>query len=155
MPSDEEWMGRALQLADQAALHGDVPVGAVIVSRDGVELGAGENRRELDQDPTGHAEIVALRAAAQRIGHWRVESATLFVTLEPCAMCAGALVNARIERVVFGALDPKAGAVVSLFSIGQDSRLNHRFDVTGGVRETESAERLRSFFKKLRDAGEK
>lgn len=155
MSSDEKWMRRALELAEQAGQRGDVPVGAVIVSAQGEELAAGENRREAEQDPTAHAELVALRAAARVTGHWRLESATLYVTLEPCPMCAGALVNARIARVVYGTPDPKAGAVDSLFSIGRDARLNHRFEVTSGVLRAECAARLRDFFQKLRDAGEK
>lgn len=155
MSSDETWMRRALELADHAGEHADVPVGAVIVSAGGEELGTGENRREVEQDPTAHAELVALRAAARATGHWRLESATLYVTLEPCPMCAGALVNARIARVVYGAPDPKAGAVDSLFTIGRDARLNHRFEVTSGVLQAECAARLRGFFQKLRDAGEK
>lgn len=149
------FMRVALEEADRAAQHGDVPIGCVIVDGDGQELARGENRRELDQDPTAHAEIVALRAAAERVGHWRIENATLYVTLEPCPMCAGALVNARVPRVVYGAADPKAGAVDTLFGIGRDARLNHRFEVSGGVLADECAERLRAFFAKLRAAGEK
>ncbi len=145
----------ALAEADAAALHGDVPVGAVIVDTDGRELARDHNRREVLADPTAHAELYALRAAAARRGHWRLEGATLFVTLEPCPMCAGALVNARIARVVFGAHDPKAGALSSLFTLGSDTRLNHRFAVTGGVLAAEGARRLTEFFAKLRAAGEK
>ena len=117
--------------------------------------GPSGNRREVDADPTAHAELLALRDAAQRRGHWRLEGATLFVTLEPCAMCAGALVNSRIARVVYGASDPKAGAVDTLFSIGRDLRLNHRFEVTSGVLAADAARRLSEFFAKLRAAGEK
>src|SRR5262245_37648417 len=115
MPSDDDlaFMERALECARAAAAHGDVPIGALVVGPDGAGLGAGENRRELDGDPTAHAEIVALREAARARGHWRLDGCTLFVTLEPCAMCAGALVNARVRRVVYGAADPKAGAVAS------------------------------------------
>ncbi len=120
-----------------------------------IELARAHNRREIDADPVAHAEVLVLAQAAKKRGHWRLEDATLFVTLEPCAMCAGALVNARIARVVFGAKDPKAGAVVSLFSIGQDQRLNHCFEVTGDVRAAECAERLRAFFLVLRARGEK
>lgn len=151
---DERWMLVALEEADAAAQVGDVPVGAVLVAEDGRELGRGRNRRELDGDPTAHAEIDALRRAAERRGHWRVEG-TLYVTLEPCVMCAGALVNARVRRVVYGARDPKAGAVDSLFEIGRDTRLNHRFEVTPGVLDTLAVERLQSFFKKLRAEGQK
>jgi tRNA(adenine34) deaminase len=152
---DEDWMRLALAEADAATLHGDVPVGAVVVDADGNELARNHNRREVDADPTAHAELRALRDAAQRRGHWRLEGATLFVTLEPCAMCAGALVNSRIARVVYGASDPKAGAVDTLFSIGRDLRLNHRFEVTSGVLAADAARRLSEFFAKLRAAGEK
>lgn len=152
---DGTWMQVALDEADRAARHGDVPVGCVIVSASGQELGRGRNKRELEGDPTAHAEIDAVRAAARQIGHWRLEGATVYVTLEPCAMCAGALVNARVARVVYGASDPKAGAVDSLFGVGRDVRLNHRFDVTSGVRAAEAVERLQSFFRRLRAAGEK
>lgn len=152
--SDHEYMELALQEAEAAALAGDVPVGAVIVSDEGVELARGRNLREIDGDPTAHAEIVALRAAAQKLGHWRVE-ATLFVTLEPCLMCAGALVNARIRRVVFGASDPKAGALGSLYQIDHDARLNHRFEVSSGVLAQESVALLQSFFRRLRAEGQK
>lgn len=151
---DEKWMRLALAEADRAAEAGDVPVGAVIVSEEGELLAAGRNRRELDGDPTAHAEIDALRRAAEKIGHWRIE-ATLYVTLEPCVMCAGALVNARVKRVVYGALDPKAGATESLFRVGTDERLNHRFEVTSGVLKGECVERLRSFFAALRAQGQK
>src|SRR5262245_35775370 len=129
---DEQWMMIALEEARAAAAVGDVPVGAVIVA-DGKLLGRGRNRRELDRDPTAHAEIVALRDAAQTLGQWRIE-ATLYVTQEPCSMCAGALVNARIKRLVYGCANPKAGAVTSLYSIVTDARLNHRIEVTSGVR---------------------
>jgi tRNA(adenine34) deaminase len=148
MVSDETWMTHALDEARAAAAQGDVPVGAVIVL-DGSIIGRGRNRRELDHDPTAHAEVMALREAAQALGHWRVE-ATLFVTQEPCPMCAGALVNARISRLVFGCLNPKAGAVQSLFSIVTDPRLNHRMEVRGEVRATECAALLTEFFAELR-----
>ncbi len=151
---DEKWMELALAEADRAARDGDVPVGAVIVDSDGDLLSEGRNRRELEGDPTAHAEIDALRRAARRLGHWRVEG-TLYVTLEPCLMCAGALVNARIRRVVYGALDPKAGATESLYSVGSDTRLNHQFDVAGGVLQQQCVERLRQFFQRLRAEGQK
>jgi tRNA(adenine34) deaminase len=154
MPTDDDWMAVALAEADRALAHEDVPIGCVIV-KDDSELARAHNRREVDGDPTAHAEIRALSAAAAKLGHWRLEGATLYVTLEPCPMCAGALVNSRIQRVVFGALDPKAGALQSLFTLGNDPRLNHRFDVTGGVRAEECAERLRGFFGMLRARGEK
>jgi tRNA(adenine34) deaminase len=139
----------ALGEADHAAAAGDVPVGCVIVGPDG-ELGRGRNRREADGDPTAHAEILALRQAAQKVGRWRLDGAVAYVTLEPCPMCAGALVNARIRRLVYGAADPKAGAVRSLFEIGTDRRLNHRFEVEGEVLGAECAERLQAFFARLR-----
>jgi tRNA(adenine34) deaminase len=145
----------ALAEADVAATKGEVPVGCVIVSATGELLAAGHNLRETDEDPTAHAEIVAMRAAAQKLGTWRLENATLFVTLEPCVMCAGAMVNARIGRVVYGCDDPKAGACKTLYTIGQDPRLNHRFPAEGGVRAEECAERLRQFFAALRAQGKK
>jgi tRNA(adenine34) deaminase len=145
----------ALAEADAASAHGDVPVGAVIVGSDGSELARDHNRRELSADPTAHAELLALRGAAAKIGHWRVQGATVYVTLEPCAMCAGALVNGRIARLVYGAIDPKAGAVQSLFEIGKDTRLNHRFQVSAGIRAEECGKRLSAFFARLRAAGEK
>ena len=147
---DERWMREALREAEAAAAVGDVPVGAVVVGRDGVLLAVGRNGREVDHDPTGHAEIYALRRAAMALGHWRLEGATLYVTLEPCPMCAGALVNARIARVVYGCADPKAGAVDTLFAIGQDARLNHRFAVERGVLGEACSGVLRSFFGALR-----
>jgi tRNA(adenine34) deaminase len=147
---DLRWMTQALHEADQAPLHGDVPVGCVVVDAQGVELSRDHNRREERADPTAHAELLALRAAAAKLGHWRLERATVFVTLEPCPMCAGALVNARVGRVVYGATDPKAGALHSLYEIGRDLRLNHRFEVASGVLAEEGAARLRAFFAKLR-----
>ena len=147
---DQSWMLLALEQADLASRVGDVPVGCVIVSGEGRELGRGHNRREVDRDPTAHAEIVALQQAARGMGHWRLEGAVVYVTLEPCPMCAGALVNARIRRLVYGASDPKAGAVRSLFEIGTDPRLNHRFEVVSGVLEEQSIARLQAFFGQLR-----
>ena len=148
MPSDDDidWMRVALGEAELAASHGDVPVGCVIVAKTGKELGRGHNRREERQDPTAHAEVVAVQAAARAIGHWRLEGATVYVSLEPCAMCAGALVSARIARLVYGPKDPKGGAVDSLFAIGRDSRLNHRFEVVSGVLAAEGQALLQSFF---------
>jgi len=153
--ADETWMREALTEADRAADHGDVPVGCVVVDAAGVEIARGRNRREADTDATAHAEIVTVRAACGVRGHWRLDDCTLYVTLEPCAMCAGALVNARIGRLVFGAADPKAGAITSLFQLASDPRLNHRFEVTGGVLADESIRRLQAFFAGLRAAGEK
>jgi tRNA(adenine34) deaminase len=149
-PNEERWMREALVEADLAPLHGDVPVGCVIVAPDGQELARDHNRREQNGDPTAHAELLALRGAAAKLGHWRLAHATAFITLEPCPMCAGALVNARIGRVVFGALDAKAGALISLFEIGRDLRLNHRFEVVPGVLAEQGAARLSAFFAKLR-----
>lgn len=146
----EQYMRLALEEADSAAAHGDVPIGAVVVSREGVVLAREHNRRELDSDPTAHAELLALREATRHLSGWRLEGATMYVTLEPCAMCAGALVNARITRLVFGATDPKAGAVVSLFQIGSDARLNHRFEIQGGVLADEGGRRLSDFFAERR-----
>jgi tRNA(adenine34) deaminase len=153
--SDVAWMEVALGEADRAVLHGDVPIGCVIVDRDDVELARDHNRREELGDPSAHAEILALRSAASIRRHWRLDGATVYVTLEPCPMCAGALVNARVSRVVFGALDAKAGALRSLFTIGEDSRLNHRFEVTPGVLAEAGARRLSEFFRKLRAEGQK
>ena len=138
---------------DQAALTvaaGDVPVGAVVVDADGVVLGAGFNAREALGDPTAHAEIVALRAAAVAVGNWRLTGCTLVVTLEPCTMCAGALVLARVDRVVFGAADPKVGAVGSLWDVVRDRRLNHRPEVVGGVLADECGAVLSAFFEARR-----
>jgi len=146
--TDDDYMMIAIDEARVAAAAGDVPVGAIIV-RDGVVIGRGRNRREVDHDPTAHAEIVALRDAAQAIGHWRID-ATMYVTQEPCPMCAGALVNARIARLVFGCLNPKAGAVQTLYTIATDPRLNHRIEVRGEVRATECAALLSQFFADLR-----
>jgi tRNA(adenine34) deaminase len=148
--SPEDFMRLALEEADLAAGHGDVPVGAVVVSTDGVVLAKDHNRREERADPTAHAELLAIREATRGLAGWRLEGATVYVTLEPCAMCAGALVNARIARLVFGALDPKAGAVVSLFQIGADLRLNHRFEIEAGFMAEEGARRLSRFFAELR-----
>lgn len=149
------YMKIALDLARDAAAAGEVPVGAVLVDSNGQIIGTGANRRESDQDPIAHAEILAISQAANRIGFWRLEDTTLFVTLEPCAMCAGAIINARIPRVVFGAADPKAGAVTSLYRLLEDNRLNHRCDVTAGVQAEESAKLLSSFFQELRRQGKK
>jgi tRNA(adenine34) deaminase len=146
---DERWLRQALALADEAAAAGEVPVGAVVV-HDGVVVGRGRNRREQDGDPLAHAEIVALREAATTLGRWRLSGATLYVTLEPCFMCAGALVNARVDRLVFGAADPKAGAVGSLFDVCRDARLNHRLQVDDGALADECGDVLRRFFRARR-----
>lgn len=152
MPSDDDfdWMSVALGEADLALAHDDVPVGCVVVSAAGVELARAHNRREAERDPTAHAEVLALRNAARAAQSWRLDGATVYVTLEPCPMCAGALVLARVARVVYGARDAKAGAVDSLFEIGRDPRLNHRFRVDSGVYGEECQERLRAFFRARR-----
>ena len=147
--SQAQWMETALALAEEAAADGEIPVGPVIVDRDGRIIGRGRNRRESG-DPLGHAEIFAIREAAAAIGDWRLEGTTMFVTLEPCAMCAGALVNARVERLVFGAFDPKAGFCGSLGNLVQDPRLNHRLSVEGGFMEERSRALLQRFFRELR-----
>ncbi|MBN2715197.1 MAG: nucleoside deaminase [Deltaproteobacteria bacterium] len=149
------YMNIALDLARDAAAEGEVPVGALVVDCEGQIIGTGANRREADQDPIAHAEILAIAQAANRTGFWRLEDTTLFVTLEPCPMCAGAILNARIPRVVFGATDPKAGAVTSLFRLLEDDRLNHRCTVAGGILADESAKLLSSFFRSLRLQGKK
>lgn len=146
----ERAMERALELAEEATSWGDVPVGAVVLDSNGEIIGEGANRREADADPTAHAEILALRAAAERQGTWRLEDSTLVVTLEPCTMCAGAIVLARVPRVVMGAWDPKAGAAGSIRDVLRDSRLNHRVEVVGGVRAPEAEELLTAFFSQHR-----
>ncbi len=139
-------MRDALALARGSLDSGDVPVGALVLSADGEVLGSGSNARERDGDPTAHAEVVALRAAARRVGEWRLAGCTLVVTLEPCTMCAGALVLARVDRLVFGAYDAKAGAVGSLWDVVRDRRLNHRPEVLGGLLAEESSALLDAFF---------
>ncbi|MDP8206510.1 MAG: tRNA adenosine(34) deaminase TadA [Candidatus Electryonea clarkiae] len=146
---DEIYMQQALRLAREAEENGEVPIGAVVV-KDGIIIGKGRNRTEALCDPTAHAEMDAITAATSTINAKMLEGATLYVTLEPCTMCAGALVLARIERVVFGASDPKAGALVSLYRLHDDPRLNHRFVITEGILEPECSELLTKFFKKLR-----
>lgn len=138
-------MGEALTEARLAAVAGDVPVGAVVVI-EGHVVGRGRNRREADSDPCAHAEVEALREAAKARASWRLVGATVYATLEPCPMCAGALVNARIARLVYGCSDPKAGAIDTLFTIGRDPRLNHRFEVTAGVMAEDCAAILKAFF---------
>jgi tRNA(adenine34) deaminase len=139
-------MGLALDLASHAALGGDVPVGAVVVSPAGDVIGRGRNLREVLGDPTAHAEVVALREAAQHVGEWRLEGCTLVVTLEPCPMCAGALLLSRVSRLVIGAWDPKLGATGSVWDIVRDRRANHFVEVIGGVRSSECSQLLLSFF---------
>lgn len=144
-PRDEYYMRLALREAERAAEHDDVPVGCVI-TRDGEVVSAGGNERELRADPTAHAEIVALREAARAVGHWRLDGTMMYVTLEPCAMCAGALILARVPRVVFAAFDPKAGAAGSVLDVLGEPRLNHRPQVAGGLLEEEAGDLLRGFF---------
>jgi tRNA(adenine34) deaminase len=144
-------MQAALALAVRALPAGDVPIGAVVLDPDGVVVGEGFNERELTGDPTAHAEVLALRRAADRIGQWRLTGHTLVVTLEPCTMCAGAAVLARVDRIVFAAPDPKAGAVGSLWDVVRDRRLNHRPEVVAGVRSEEAGRLLKAFFAAHRD----
>jgi tRNA(adenine34) deaminase len=144
-PRDEYFMRLALREAARALEHDDVPIGAVIV-REGEVIGSGCNERELRADPTAHAEMIALREAARSLGSWRVLDAVMYVTLEPCAMCAGAIVLARVPRVLFGATDPKAGAAGSVLNVLAEPRLNHRPQVEGGLLATDSAELLQMFF---------
>ncbi|WP_346660458.1 tRNA adenosine(34) deaminase TadA [Nannocystis sp. ILAH1] len=146
---DLRYMRAALAIAEAAAAAGDVPVGALVVL-DGVVLGTGGNTREQGADPTGHAEIVALREACAARRRWRVDGATLYVTLEPCPMCAGAIVNARVARLVYSAADPKAGAVRSLYNLCDDPRLNHRLAIVPGVLADSSAALLQAFFRRAR-----
>jgi len=143
-------MNEALALAAQAAAKDEVPIGAVIVDSDGNVIGRGRNTREGEDDPLGHAELHAIAEAAKAIGDWRLVGTTMVVTLEPCAMCAGAIVNSRIERLIFGAYDPKAGFCGTLGNLVQDDRLNHRVELTGGFMEAECAALLQDFFRKLR-----
>ncbi len=143
------FMGAALRLAEQAVALGEVPVGAVVV-RDQQIIAAAHNRRELDADPTAHAELLAMRQAAHRLGDWRLEGCTVYVTLEPCPMCAGAMVLSRIEQCVYGCADPKGGYLGTLADLSQQPGLNHRFDVVAGVRADEASSQLRSFFRALR-----
>jgi tRNA(adenine34) deaminase len=147
----DDLMRQALDLAASAADSDDVPVGAIVVDGAGVVIGRGRNTRERDADPTGHAEIVAIREATAARGEWRLEGCTLVVTLEPCTMCAGAIVAARLERLVFGAFDEKAGAVGSLWDVVRDRRLNHRPEVVSGVLADESSTLLRQFFERHRN----
>jgi tRNA(adenine34) deaminase len=148
-PSHEDWMRRALALADRAAEEGEVPVGAIVV-RDGTLLGEGWNQVISMQDPSGHAEIVALRDAAAVVGNYRLPGTTLYVTLEPCTMCAGAMVHARVEQLVFGAKEPRAGVVCSTCSLLEEPWFNHRVSWQGGVLAEESSARLQDFFQARR-----
>ena len=152
----EQWMRAAIAQAEQAERLAEVPIGCVVVHDPTQRIvGRGYNRRETDRDPTAHAEILALREASQALGHWRLLDCTLYVTLEPCPMCAGAIVNARVPRLIYGCDDPKAGAVRTLYQICEDARLNHRVAVTPGVLSSDCAELLQRVFRERRAAGKK
>jgi tRNA(adenine34) deaminase len=156
MSAAEIWMREAIAEAEKALAADEVPIGAVVVHEpSGKIIGRGHNRRENDHDPTAHAEIIALREAAHTIGHWRLLDCVLVITLEPCPMCAGAAVNARIAKLVYGCADPKAGAVRTLFRLCDDERLNHRVAIEEGVLAEECAELLRGFFRAQRALGKK
>lgn len=147
---DASWMRLAIDEAAKATAHGDVPVGAIAVYR-GEVIGRGHNRREIDRDPTAHAEVIAIREAARHLNHWRLDGVTLYCTLEPCAMCAGAMVLARLPRLVCATIDVKAGAAGSIMDIARHDRLNHRVQVDYGTLADEAAEQLRQFFAGLRE----
>jgi tRNA(adenine34) deaminase len=149
MRDDNYWMGKALAQAANAGKRGEVPIGAVLV-KDGAVIGRGFNLREGKQDPCAHAELLAIRQAARRLGAWRLTGTTLYVTLEPCPMCMGAILLARVERLVFGCFDPKAGAAGSLYDLTDDRRFNHRVAVESGVRGEECSAMLSDFFRELR-----
>lgn len=149
MKDDHYWMGKALTLARKAEAGGEVPIGALVVKDDRI-VARGFNQRECKNDPSAHAEMIAIRQASRKLHAWRLTGTTLYVTLEPCPMCMGAILLARMERVVFGCLDPKAGAAGSLYNLAADPRFNHRLELTGGVRENECSELLSSFFRTLR-----
>lgn len=148
--NDRKFMLLAIEQAQLARSIGEVPIGAVITDQNNNLISSGYNLREISQDPTAHAEVIAIRNASEKLGSWRMEKTTLYVTLEPCAMCIGAIVLARIDSLVFGARDPKAGAVYSVFNIGTDTKLNHSVEVREGVLETECSALLKDFFSKLR-----
>ncbi len=148
--NDEQFMEAAISYAHAAAATGEVPVGALLVAGDNTLLAGAGNNCISSNDPTGHAEIHVLRLAAEKTANYRLPGTTMYVTLEPCVMCAAAMINARIQRIVFGAADPKAGALQSVYQIGSDARLNHRFEITGGVHAEECSRILKDFFKKRR-----
>ena len=149
MDADTAYMALALEEARLAVAEGEVPIGALVVC-DGAIVSRAHNTREMDNDPTAHAELIAIREASQRLGRWRLSDCTVYVTLEPCPMCAGAMHQARIERLVYGTTDPKAGAVGTLYDLSNDERLNHRFAVTSGILAEESSALLKDFFGLLR-----
>ena len=149
MKDDAYWMRKALNLARKAEAVGEVPIGAVII-KDGTIVGRGFNQRESRNDPSAHAEIIAIRQTSRKLNAWRLTDTTIYVTLEPCPMCMGAILLARIDRVVFGCLDPKAGAAGSLYNLADDKRLNHQVELAGGVMKKECSEILSNFFRKLR-----
>lgn len=150
--NDLDWMRLALDEANRALETGDVPIGAIAV-RGGEIIGRGYNRREADHDPTAHAEMLAIREASRAIGHWRLDGVTLYCTLEPCTMCAGAMILARLPRLVYAAIDPKAGAAGSIIDVLRHPQLNHRVEVVGGLMADEAGEQIRAFFRSLRDEG--
>ena len=152
---DQHWMLRALEMASQAAVADEVPVGAVIIDARGRMIAAAHNQREQLRDPTAHAEMIAITQAAEAMGDWRLEGCSLYVTLEPCPMCAGAILLGRVPRVVYGATDPKAGACQSLYTLLQDPRLNHRCEVVSGVLADRSSAMLTEFFRRKRALGKK
>ena len=147
---DEKFMRLAIEQAQIAGRTGEVPIGAVITDKSGGIVSSGYNLRETANDPTAHAEIIAIKKAGGALGSWRLEGTTIFVTIEPCLMCVGAIILARISRLVFGARDPKAGAVVSVYTIGNDCRLNHKFEVSEGIYMDECSNLIKDFFKTLR-----
>ena len=147
---DEKFMRLAIEQAQIAGRMGEVPIGAVITDKSGGIVSSGYNLREAANDPTAHAEIIAIKKAGEALGSWRLEGTTIFVTIEPCLMCVGAIILARISRLVFGARDPKAGAVVSVYTIGNDCRLNHKFEVSEGIYMDECSNLIKDFFKTLR-----
>ena len=151
MIDDKKFMRLAIEEALEAGRMGEVPVGAVITDASQKVISSGYNQREESNDPTAHAEVIAIRKAAEKLNSWRLEGCTIYVTLEPCAMCMGAIVLSRIERLVFGAKDPKAGAVVSMYGIGTDEKLNHRVEYTESVLSTECSQILKDFFASLRE----
>ena len=155
IPDDKDFMRLALAEAEKAYELGEVPIGAVLVAEDGTVICAGHNMRETNRDATGHAEIEVIRAANKRLNRWRLSGATLYVTIEPCPMCAGAIVNSRIQRVVYGGLDMKAGAVHSIFNVLTNPRLNHQVQVTAGVLEDECVGIMKRFFKLRRQQNKK